>query len=39
LFVSNFIKPDILLKNNYKYLYNIESSLLDWKKTNNSDWD
>ena len=39
LFTSNFIKPNILSINNYKYLYNIESSLLDWKKTNSSDWD
>ena len=39
LFISNFIKPNKLIDKNYKYLYNLKSSLSEWKKINSSDWD
>jgi nucleoside-diphosphate-sugar epimerase len=38
LFISNNIKPSFLIDKNYKYLYNIKNSFLDWKKTKFTDW-
>ena len=38
LFISNFIKPKFLLDNNYKFIYNLDTSLNDWKLVNKDDW-
>lgn len=35
---SNEILPTYLTKKNYKYLYNLESSLKDWYKDNPEEW-
>ena len=38
LFRSNNITSNYLLEKNYPFKYNIYTSLIDWKKTNLSDW-
>jgi len=38
LFRSNFIKPRFLLNNKYSFKYNLNSSMVDWKKDNPDDW-
>ena len=38
LIKSNNIKPNFLLKNGYKFKYNLDSAMRDWKKDAPSDW-
>lgn len=35
---SNNIKPDYLLSKNYKYLYNLDEALFDWKNECPEEW-
>ena len=38
LFISNFIKPNFLLKNKYNFKFNLHTSFQDWKNTYKKDW-
>ncbi len=38
LFRSNFVTPKFLVNSNYKFTYNLNSSMQDWKKNNSNDW-
>ncbi len=34
----NSIKPSYLINNNYRYLFTLESSFCDWRKSSKKDW-
>lgn len=38
LFRSNFVTPQFLLHSDYKFIYDLNSSMQDWKKNNPKDW-